>query len=122
MCQYRHHSHSDPLTLVGIQDITAHVDFTAVAEAAVAAEMDVLGFTTQANFLLGSGLPEMMAVNEEPDSESEVMAKQQLSLNHEIQLLTSPAEMGELFKVIALGKNYDHPLSGFGFRDLRGKL
>jgi SAM-dependent MidA family methyltransferase len=69
MCHYRHHSHSDPLTLVGIQDITAHVDFTAVAEAAVAAELDVLGFTTQANFLLGSGLTELIPANinnEEP--------------------------------------------------------
>jgi len=123
MCHYRHHSHPDPLTLVGIQDITAHVDFTAVAEAAVAADMDVLGYTTQANFLLGSGLAEMMATNDgETDSENESLMKQHLRLNHEIQLLTSPAEMGELFKVIALGKNYDHPLSGFGFRDLRGKL
>ncbi len=52
MCHYRHHSHSNPLMLVGIQDITAHVDFTAVAEAAIAAKLDVLGFTTQANFLL----------------------------------------------------------------------
>lgn len=118
MCHYRHHSHPDPLTMVGIQDITAHVDFTAVAEAAVAAEMDVLGFTTQANFLLGSGLSEMVAMNNENDT----LMKQQLSINHEIQLLTSPAEMGELFKIIALGKNYDHQLSGFGFRDLRGKL
>lgn len=122
MCHYRHHSHPDPLALVGIQDITAHVDFTAVAEAAVAAEMDVLGYTTQANFLLGSGLTEMMVMDDEKDDENDTLTKQQLSMNHEIQLLTSPAEMGELFKVIALGKNYHHQLSGFGFSDLRGKL
>ena len=122
MCHYRHHSHPDPLTLVGIQDITAHVDFTTVAEAAVAAEMDVLGYTTQANFLLGSGLTEMMVMDDEKDDENDTLTKQQLSMNHEIQLLTSPAEMGELFKVIALGKNYHHQLSGFEFRDLRGKL
>lgn len=122
MCHYRHHSHPDPLTLVGIQDVTAHVDFTAVAEAAVAAEMDVLGYTTQANFLLGSGLTEMMVMDDEKDDENDTLTKQQLSMNHEIQLLTSPAEMGELFKVIALGKNYHHQLSGFEFRDLRGKL
>ena len=122
MCHYRHHSHPDPLALVGIQDITAHVDFTAVAEAAVAAEMDVLGYTTQANFLLGSGLTEMIVMNDEKDSENDTLTKQQLSINHEIQLLTSPAEMGELFKLIALGKNYHHQLSGFEFRDLRGKL
>ena len=119
MCHYRHHSHGDPLTLVGIQDITAHVDFTAVAEAAVAAELDVLGFTTQANFLLGSGLAELIpaGINNE-----EKLTKEQLTMNHEIQMLTSPAEMGELFKVIALGKNFDQQLAGFGFKDMRGKL
>jgi SAM-dependent MidA family methyltransferase len=119
MCHYRHHSHGDPLTLVGIQDSTAHVDFTAVAEAAVAAELDVLGFTTQANFLLGSGLAELIpaGINNE-----EKLTKEQLSMNHEIQMLTSPAEMGELFKVIALGKNFDQQLAGFGFKDMRGKL
>jgi len=119
MCHYRHHSHTDPLCLVGIQDITAHVDFTAVAEAAVDSDMDVLGFTTQSNFLLACGLPELIAMDEGND---QTMQKHRLRLNHEIQLLTSPAEMGELFKVIALGKNYHHQLAGFGFRDLRGKL
>jgi SAM-dependent MidA family methyltransferase len=119
MCHYRHHSHSDPLTLVGIQDITAHVDFTAVAEAAVAAELDVLGFTTQANFLLGSGLTELISTD---INNEEKLTKEQLTMNHEIQILTSPAEMGELFKVIALGKSFDQQLTGFSFRDMRGKL
>ncbi len=119
MCHYRHHSHGDPLSLVGIQDITAHVDFTAVAEATVAAEMDVLGYTTQANFLLGSGLTELMPID---NLNEEKLTKEQLKMNHEIQMLTSPAEMGELFKVIALGKDFGQPLSGFAFRDMRGKL
>ena len=101
MCHFRHHSHSNPLALVGIQDITAHVDFTAVAEAAIAAELDVLGYTTQANFLLSSGLTEVISL---VDADEEEISKPQLVINHEIQLLTSPAEMGELFKVIALGK------------------
>ena len=119
MCHYRHHSHGNPLSLVGIQDITAHVDFTAVAEAAVAAEMDVLGYTTQSNFLLGSGLVELIPTD---SLNQEKLTKEQLKMNHEIQMLTSPAEMGELFKVIALGKNYDQQLAGFAFRDMRGKL
>jgi SAM-dependent MidA family methyltransferase len=119
MCHYRHHSHSNPLALVGIQDITSHVDFTAVAEAAVAAELDVLGFTTQANFLLGSGLTELIPVDNLNETK---LTKEQLKMNHEIQILTSPAEMGELFKVIALGKNFDQQLAGFAFRDMRGKL
>lgn len=119
MCHYRHHSHGDPLSLVGIQDITAHVDFTAIAEAAVAAQMDVLGYTTQANFLLGSGLTELIPTD---TLNEEKLTKEQLKMNHEIQMLTSPAEMGELFKVIALGRNFDHQLAGFAFRDMRGKL
>ncbi len=119
MCHFRHHSHSNPLALVGIQDITAHVDFTAVAEAAIAAELDVLGYTTQANFLLSSGLTEVVSL---ADADEEEISKPQLVINHEIQLLTSPAEMGELFKVIALGKGIEHELLGFTFRDMRGKL
>ncbi len=119
MCHYRHHSHSNPLTLVGIQDITAHVDFTAIAEAAMVSALDVLGYTTQANFLLGSGLADLVTPG---DTENEKITKQQLAKNHEIQLLTSPAEMGDLFKIIALGKGIEHELSGFSFRDMRGKL
>ncbi len=119
MCHYRHHSHSNPLTLVGIQDITAHVDFTAVAEAAMASALDVLGYTTLANFLLGSGLADLVAAG---DNDGDKITRQQLAKNHEIQLLTSPAEMGELFKIIALGKDFEHELSGFTFRDMRGKL
>lgn len=119
MCHYRHHSHCNPLTLVGIQDITAHVDFTAVAEAAIASALDVLGYTTQANFLLGSGLADLLT---HADTDDEKITKQQLVKNHEIQLLTSPAEMGELFKIIALGKGIECELHGFAFRDMRGKL
>ncbi len=117
MCHYRHHSHSNPLALAGIQDITAHVDFTAVAEAASDAGLDVAGYTTQANFLLASGLVDLVT-----PAETDKVSKQQLAKNHEIQLLTSPSEMGELFKVIALGKEFTDELSGFSFRDMRGKL
>jgi len=119
MCHYRHHSHGNPLTLVGIQDITAHVDFTAVAEAASDAGLEVTGYTTQANFLLACGLLDMAMTD---DIENERISKKQLAMNHEIQLLTSPAEMGELFKVIALGKGVDDELSGFAFKDMRGSL
>jgi SAM-dependent MidA family methyltransferase len=114
MCHYRHHAHADPLVRVGIQDITAHVDFTAVAEAAVATGLDVRGYTTQAHFLLGCGLAESI--------EGDIELQQRTLLNHEIQQLTSPAEMGELFKVIALGRDYEPPLCGFRMRDMRGAL
>ena len=78
MCHYRHHSHSNPLTLTGIQDITAHVDFTAVAEAASDAGLDVLGYTTQANFLLGCGLTDLLKLD---DADNEKISKQQLQKN-----------------------------------------
>jgi SAM-dependent MidA family methyltransferase len=116
MCHYRHHSHTDPLRLVGIQDITAHVDFTAVAEAADATGFEVQGFTNQAGFLIGNGLTQRLAGLIREDHAS------QAKINHEVQMLTSPAEMGELFKVMALGKSYDGELDGFVFRDMRGRL
>jgi len=100
VCHYRHHVHNDPYFLPGLQDITSHVDFTRAAEVATEAGLEVSGFTTQAGFLLGSGLLENV---------SEDLATQ-LKLNQQIQLLTSPAEMGELFKVLALNKNCAVPL------------
>jgi SAM-dependent MidA family methyltransferase len=115
MCHFRHHAHTDPLIHVGIQDITAHVDFTAVAEAALVADLHVAGYTTQAHFLLSCGLTEMLANDDMPMAE-------RMAANHQIQILTSPAEMGELFKVMALTKNYASALSGFSMRDMRGAL
>jgi SAM-dependent MidA family methyltransferase len=111
MCHYRHHAHPDPFFLPGLQDITAHVDFTAVAEAGVAAGAEVLGFATQANFLLMAGLPQLMAASDPSD------AAKHLALTTQAQRLVSPAEMGEFFKVLGLGKGVA-PLSGFGGRPL----
>jgi len=118
MCHYRHYAHSDPFLYPGLQDISTHVDFTAIAEAASEAELDVLGFTHQAAFLLGTGLMEL-AEQKQNDSEKEKAAQ-----NHAIHILTSPAEMGELFKVIALGKNMDNEeaLLGFSLLDRRHGL
>jgi SAM-dependent MidA family methyltransferase len=115
MCHYRHRAHDDALTLIGLQDITAHVDFTAVAEAAAAAGLSVRGFANQANFLIGCGLTEMLA-------EQEGEARTQLSLAAEVKTLTMPAEMGELFKVIALTKGWEGGLRGFALRDERNRL
>ena len=115
MCHYRHRAHDDPLILVGLQDITAHVDFTAMADSALAAEMQVSGYTTQAHFLLGSGLTELVA-------EIEADATQQLDLANQVKCLTLPHEMGELFKVMALTKNLPVNMPGFMLRDLRNSL
>ncbi len=107
MCHYRHHVHDDPFFLPGLQDITAHVDFTAAAEAAIDAGLHLYGYTTQAHFLLNCGITDLLA---QTDPES---VRDYLPLSAQLQKLTSPAEMGELFKVIALGKGMGAPLCGF---------
>jgi SAM-dependent MidA family methyltransferase len=116
MCHYRHHAHDDPFYLPGLQDITAHVDFTAVAEAAIDAGAHLLGYVTQAHFLINCGIVDFLA---ESDPEQ---LRDYLPLSAQLQKLTSPAEMGELFKVIALGKGLDAPLRGFMSGDLSRSL
>ena len=115
MCHYRHRAHDDPLVLVGLQDITAHVDFTAMADSALEAGLQVAGYTTQAHFLLGSGLTELVAQNGGDTA-------QQLELANQIKRLTLPQEMGELFKVMALTSNLQINMPGFRLRDLRNSL
>ncbi len=113
MCHYRHRSHQDPYRLVGLQDITTHVDFTAVAEAAHGAGLRVAGFTNQANFLLANGLATMAEDEDE---------KRRVEKAAAIKRLTLPGEMGELFKVLALTCDLEGPLAGFMWRDDRGRL
>ncbi|HYC45882.1 MAG TPA: SAM-dependent methyltransferase [Burkholderiales bacterium] len=111
MCHYRQHAHDDPFALVGLQDITAHVDFTAIGSAALDAGLRVLGYATQAQFLVNCGLLDIVG-RTAPD---DVNAYAPLaSAAHK---LTSPAEMGELFKVLALGKALTGPLIGFARGD-----
>lgn len=116
MCHYRHRAHDDPFVYPGLQDITAHVDFTAVAEAASAAGLDVRGYNTQGLFLLGCGITELAQSFEEMNEQQQILQAQQM------RTLTLPAEMGERFKVIALARNYDEPLRGFALQDLRHQL
>ena len=106
-CHYRHRFHGDPFFLPGLQDITAHVDFTAMARAAEAAGADVLGFTTQAYFLISCGLAVMVS------STDPTMTLSRLKSTSAVHRLISPAEMGELFKVLAIGRGFDAPLLGF---------
>lgn len=107
MCHYRHYAHDDPFYLPGLQDITAHVDFTAVAETAIDHGAHLLGYVTQAHFLINNGLADLMREISPED------VRAYLPLSAQMQKLTSPAEMGELFKVIALGKGMDEPLQSF---------
>ena len=111
MCHYRHHAHDDPFAFVGLQDITTHVDFSAIAAVALEGGAGVLGYTTQANFLINCGITELLSAI--PASDTRAYAPRAA----QAQKLLSPAEMGELFKVIALGKNVDTPPLGFARGD-----
>jgi len=116
MCHYRHRSHDDPFVYPGLQDITAHVDFTAMAEAGAAAGMHVAGYNTQGFFLLANGLNDMLAQLDPDDTPNYLRASQA------VKTLTLPSEMGELFKVLAMTRNIDAPLQGFMLQDLRNRL
>jgi len=97
MCHYRHHAHPDPFYLPGLQDITAHVDFTAMALAAQDAGLDVLGYMSQAGFLIASGIGELLLAQDPADH------ARYLPQANAVHKLLSPAEMGELFKVLIVG-------------------
>ncbi len=107
LCHYRQHAHDDPFRFAGLQDITAHVDFTATAEAALTAGLELVGYTTQAHFLLALGIA------------AEAGDWQQA---REVKLLTLPQEMGERFKAIAFTRALGVPLQGFALRDLAHTL
>jgi SAM-dependent MidA family methyltransferase len=110
-CHYRQRMHEDPFWWPGLSDITTHVDFTAVAEAGFNAGLDVLGYTNQATFLINCGIGDLLLARQEAGGE------QALRASGAVQMLLAPREMGELFKVIALGKHLDEPLLGFARGD-----
>ena len=116
ICHYRHHAHDDPFRYPGLQDITAFVDFTAVAEAADASGLECTGYCNQAMFLIGCGLQELLLELEQMDGRS------RLERAAEIRRLTLPGEMGEKFQVMALTRGLDTELRGFSAQDLRHRL
>lgn len=116
MCHYRHYAHDDPFLHPGLQDITAHVDFTAIAEAGVANDMLLLGYCGQAQFLINCGITEILTRVSPQDMAAYA------PLASQAHKLLSPAEMGELFKVIALGKDLPEQLLGFARGDKRHSL
>jgi SAM-dependent MidA family methyltransferase len=113
---YRHHALDDPFYLPGLCDLTAHVDFSAAAQAGTAAGLELAGYTSQANFLLNSGLTVLLMQTPPTD------AAAYLPQANAVQRLVSPAEMGELFKVIGFGKGGIAPLAGFARGDRRHSL
>jgi SAM-dependent MidA family methyltransferase len=103
MCHYRHHAHPDPFYFPGLQDITAHVDFTAMARAAIDGGLDMLGYTSQAAFLLDAGIGDLL-LRTSPEDQMRYLPQA-----NAVQKLISPAEMGELFKVLVVGKEAKLP-------------
>ena len=116
MCHTRHRAHGDPFERPGEQDITAHVDFSALARVARESGLDVLGYSTQAQFLVNCGITDVLA---EANIEN---ALHYAPLASEAQTLLSPAEMGELFKVLAVGRGAKVPLLGFSRGDRSNTL
>ena len=114
-CHYRHRVHYDPFFCPGLQDLSTHVDFTALARAGEAAGLEVAGFTTQAEFLLATGLLEEGAG-------LAAASDAYLRFAQEVKRLTLPGEMGEAIKVLALARGIDAPLIGFTGRDHRSRL
>lgn len=118
MCHHQHKAHPNPLLRPGEDDITAHVDFTHVADAALNAGFEVSGYTNQASFLLANGLLSLLqehALNKLDDLN-------QIKQQQAVKQLLQPHEMGELFKVIALTKQLDFGLTGFQLHDKRASL
>lgn len=108
MCHYQHKAHTDPYRFIGLQDITAHVNFSAIAQRGYEAGLEVLGFCHQAGFLLSLGVLELLG--SEP-----AHSQRYLRLSQQVQTLTQASEMGELFKVLALSKKVSEPLQGFQY-------
>ena len=110
-CHFRHRAHNDPLILVGVQDLTAWVDFSSIAVTAIDRELDVQGYVSQAQFLLAGGLDEEMRqfANLSPGS--------QLELSNQIKMLTLPGEMGENVKCIGLSRGDVPQIDAFSTAD-----
>ena len=102
MCHYRHQAHTDPFHLPGLEDVTAHIDFTAVAREAERGRLDVLCYANQAAFLIGAGLLERLGKAAKSNTGDTAQLRA-------VQTLLSPAEMGELFKVMVLGHRIRPP-------------
>jgi SAM-dependent MidA family methyltransferase len=116
MCHYRHRAHPDPFRWVGLQDITSHVNFSALAQAGCSLGLSLAGYTTQAHFLMASGLDELLAASDPAD------LTRHMQLVQGVKRLTLPSEMGERFKAIGFAKGIPLELTGFSLLNLQGRL
>jgi SAM-dependent MidA family methyltransferase len=111
MCHYRHYAHTDPFLYPGLQDITAHVDFGALAHASRDAGLDLLGYASQSTFLVNCGITDVLERTDAAD------VRRYAPLAASAHKLLSPAEMGELFKVLCVGRGIPTGLLGFARGD-----
>lgn len=116
MGHYRHHTVDNPFVFTGQMDLTAHIDFTAIADAATEQGLDFIGYTTQAAFLMACGITDFLAAL------GDTAGEKYIKTVSAVQKLLNPHEMGELFKCIAFGKNINPDWLGFSGLDLSGKL
>ena len=115
-CFYRHRHHSNPFVYPGLQDITAHIDFTAIADCGINHGLSLLGYTTQSSFLFGAGIAQLAEKNASDD------IVKQIEMANKIKKLTMPYEMGEIVKVIGFSKNCRVSIDAFSFKDMRDHL
>lgn len=117
IAHHRHHSIHDPFYRIGLSDLTAHINFSDIAQAGVDAGLELIGYTTQAHFLLNLGLLDILTTAH-PKTDSPAYLK----TAHAVQQLINQHEMGELFKVIAFGKHIQTDWQGFTYGDMCHKL
>lgn len=119
-CFYRHRHHSNPFLYPGLQDITAHIDFTAIADSGIKSGLSLLGYTTQSHFLFGAGIAQLAEARTANFEDDNIVA--QIELANKVKKLTMPYEMGEIVKVIGFSKNCEISLEAFQFKDMRDHL
>lgn len=119
-CFYRHRHHGNPFIYPGLQDLTAHIDFTAIADAGINNSLSLIGYTSQSSFLFGAGIAHLAEMRSEKFADDNIMS--QIEMANEVKKLTMPYEMGEIVKVIGFSKNCTITLEAFHFKDMRDHL
>lgn len=119
-CFYRHRHHSNTFLYPGLQDLTAHIDFTAIADCGIKNGLNLLGYTTQSHFLFGAGIAQLAEARTSSFDDDNIVAQYELA--NKVKKLTMPYEMGEIVKVIGFSKNSGIALEAFNFKDMRDHL
>lgn len=115
-CFYRHRHHNNPFLYPGLQDLTAHIDFTAIADSGIDNGLKLVGYTSQTNFLFGAGIAQLAEARNQTYADDDIIS--QIELSNKVKKLTMPFEMGEIVKVIGFSKNCQTKLAAFDFKDM----